>query len=65
MFAAHQLGAAAAALGAGVIRDQTGSYTLAWIGGAGLCVIAAVLSWILGSSRKRAAVRESLTPLPM
>jgi predicted MFS family arabinose efflux permease len=65
VFAAHQLGAAAAALVAGVIRDQTGSYSLAWFGGAGLCAVAAVLSWILGSSRKRAAVRASLTPLPM
>ncbi|KAA1395341.1 MFS transporter [Aeromicrobium ginsengisoli] len=65
VFAAHQFGAAAAALVAGVIRDQTGSYSLAWFGGAGLCAVAAVLSWILGSSRKRAAVRESLTPVPM
>ncbi len=65
VFASHQFGAAAAALVAGVIRDQTGSYSLAWFGGAGLCAVAAVLSWILGSSRKRAAVRESLTPLPM
>ncbi|MEV7398417.1 MFS transporter [Aeromicrobium sp. NPDC092404] len=65
VFAAHQLGAAAAALVAGMIRDQTGSYSLAWFGGAGLCAVAAVLSWILGSSRKRAAVRETLTPVPM
>jgi predicted MFS family arabinose efflux permease len=65
VFASHQFGAAAAALVAGVIRDQTGSYSLAWFGGAGLCAVAAVLSWILGSSRKRAAVRESLTPVPM
>ena len=48
-----------------MIRDQTGSYSLAWFGGAGLCVVAAVLSWILGSSRKRAAVRDSLTPIQM
>jgi predicted MFS family arabinose efflux permease len=65
VFASHQFGAAAAALVAGVIRDQTGSYSLAWFGGAGLCAVAAVLSWILGSSRKRAALRESLTPVPM
>jgi predicted MFS family arabinose efflux permease len=65
VFASHQLGAAAAALVAGVIRDQTGSYSLAWFGGAGLCAVAAVLSWILGSSRKRAALRDELTPVPM
>jgi predicted MFS family arabinose efflux permease len=44
VFASHQLGAAIAALGAGVIRDQTGSYTLAWLSGAALCLLAAGLS---------------------
>lgn len=44
VFAAHQIGAAIAALGAGVIRDTFGEYTYAWWGGAALCVIAAVLS---------------------
>jgi predicted MFS family arabinose efflux permease len=52
VFASHQLGAAAAALAAGVVRDTTGSYTLAWIGGAGLCGIAAVLSWIVRAAQK-------------
>lgn len=44
VFAAHQLGAAAAAVAAGVIRDTTGQYTMAWLGAAGLCVVAAVAS---------------------
>ena len=44
VFAAHQLGAAAAAFGAGVIRDTTGTYTIAWFGAAGMCVVAMVLS---------------------
>lgn len=44
VFAAHQIGAAAAALGAGVIRDVFGEYTYAWWGGAMLCAVAAVLS---------------------
>lgn len=44
VFASHQLGAAAAALGAGVIRDMTDAYTLAWLGAAGSCAIAVVLS---------------------
>ena len=44
VFAAHQLGAAVAALGAGIIRDTLGTYTYAFLGGAGLCVVAAVLS---------------------
>lgn len=44
VFAAHQIGAAAAALGAGVVRDVFGSYTYAWWGGAALCALAAALS---------------------
>ena len=64
VFASHQVGAAAAAFAAGVIRDQTGSYSLAWFGGAALCAVAAVLSWIVGSSGQRQARRESL-PVPM
>jgi predicted MFS family arabinose efflux permease len=44
VFASHQLGAAAAALTAGIIRDISGSYTYAWFGGAALCLIAAILS---------------------
>ena len=37
----HQVGAAVVAFLAGVIRDQLGSYNLAWYGAGGLCVIAA------------------------
>lgn len=47
VFASHQIGAAVAALGAGVIRDQLGTYTWAWWGGAALCAIAAVLSVVV------------------
>ncbi|MET0448357.1 MAG: MFS transporter [Aeromicrobium sp.] len=65
VFASHQVGAAAAALAAGVIRDQTGSYSLAWFGGAGLCAVAAVLSWILGSSDRRRSRQRETVPLPM
>ena len=46
--------AAAAALGAGVIRDVFGTYTYAWFGGAALCAIAVVLSL---------AVRGRVTPM--
>jgi predicted MFS family arabinose efflux permease len=44
VFAAHQVGAAVAAFGGGVIRDVTGSYDLAWFLAGGLCMIAAVAS---------------------
>ncbi|UKA65774.1 MFS transporter [Arthrobacter sp. FW306-05-C] len=44
VFAAHQLGAAAAAIVAGALRDATGHYTYAWLGAAAMCTIAAVIS---------------------
>ena len=44
VFAAHQIGAALASLGAGVIRDATSDYTLAWFAAAGLCAVAALMS---------------------
>lgn len=43
VFAAHQLGAAAAAAGAGWIRDLQGAYDLAFYLASGLCVVAALL----------------------
>ncbi|MHA7290015.1 MFS transporter [Arthrobacter sp. MDT3-24] len=59
VFAAHQLGAAAAALGAGAIRDATGQYTYAWFGAAAMCTIAAVIS---ATIRKDAGAKE---PIPV
>jgi MFS family permease len=44
VFASHQIGAAVAATGAGVIRDATGSYTTAWVVAGVLCFFAAVMS---------------------
>ncbi|MHA7222172.1 MFS transporter [Arthrobacter sp. RHLT1-20] len=57
VFAAHQLGAAAAALAAGAIRDATGQYTYAWFGAAAMCTIAAVIS---ATIRKDAAKKEAV-----
>jgi predicted MFS family arabinose efflux permease len=68
VFASHQLGAAAAALAAGLVRDHTGSYSLAWFGGAALCAVGAVLSWTLGSPVRRQARRDltdTAVPAPM
>jgi predicted MFS family arabinose efflux permease len=59
VFAAHQLGAAAAAFLAGYIRDATGHYTYAWIGAAAMCTVAAVIS---ATMRKDAARKE---PVPV
>jgi MFS family permease len=44
VFAAHQLGAATAAVAAGWVRGATGTYTAAWYGAAFLCLLAAFLS---------------------
>ena len=54
VFAAHQVGAGAASVAAGAIRDATGEYTAAWFGAAGLCAVAAVLS--VGIARRSAPV---------
>jgi MFS family permease len=54
IFASHQLGAAAAALVAGLARDALGSYDAAWYGGAVLCLVGAALS--LAIRRRPAAV---------
>ncbi|WP_230689131.1 MFS transporter [Micromonospora sp. WMMC415] len=47
VFAAHQVGAAIAATGAGLVRDQLGSYALAWYVAGALSIGAAVLSLLL------------------
>ncbi|MCO6005875.1 MFS transporter [Actinoallomurus purpureus] len=44
VFASHQIGAAAAAITAGVIRDHLGDYAAAWYGAGALCLLAALLS---------------------
>jgi MFS family permease len=55
VFASHQVGAAIAATVAGVVRDQTGEYTAAWFGAAGLCMVAAVVSATI-TRRKQVAL---------
>ncbi|MFI7026110.1 MFS transporter [Micromonospora sp. NPDC049900] len=61
VFASHQLGAAVAATGAGLVRDQLGTYTLAWYVAGALSVGAAVLSVML-VRRRGPAVTD---PLPV
>jgi len=51
VFAAHQLGAAAAAIIAGALRDATGHYNYAWFGAAAMCTIAAVISATIRRNR--------------
>jgi MFS family permease len=44
VFASHQLGAGIATILAGIVRDATGQYTIAWFAAAGLCIVAALVS---------------------
>jgi predicted MFS family arabinose efflux permease len=48
IFAAHQLGAAAAAAVAGAVRTSLGTYTLAWWGAGVVCLFAAGMSLSIG-----------------
>jgi MFS family permease len=52
VFASHQLGAALAATGAGIIRDRAGDYEMAWLAAGALCLLAAVMSIMIGRGRK-------------
>jgi len=60
VFAAHQLGAAAAALAAGAVRDATGQYTYAWFAAAAMCTIAAVIS----ATIRKDAGKKAAVPVP-
>ncbi len=61
IFAAHQVGAAIAAFGAGAIRDSTGSYGGAFWTAAILCLVAAGLSFAIRPASK--GVAEVATPV--
>jgi MFS family permease len=52
VFAAHQLGAALAASGAGYIRDATGTYDPAFYLASGLCVVAAAMCGLARTGRR-------------
>jgi MFS family permease len=58
VFASHQVGAAVAALGAGLVRTVVGDYRLAFVTSGVLCLFAALLALAIG----RSAVRPSPAP---
>ncbi len=58
VFAAHQLGAAVAAFGAGYIRDASGGYDPAFYAAGVLCVLAAAMCWAVPRARVRATEPE-------
>ncbi|MFI7615232.1 MFS transporter [Nonomuraea terrae] len=53
VFGSHQVGAAIAAVGAGLTRDHLGAYDLAWYAAGALCLLAAGLSLAIGHARGR------------
>jgi MFS family permease len=55
VFASHQLGAAVAALGAGLVRDQLGTYDLAWYVAGVLCLLAAAMCVAVRTARPSGA----------
>ena len=62
VFAAHQLGAAAAAYLAGALRTNTGDYVLAFTGAGWLGLLAALLSLGIGRGSRRRRPTGSLAP---
>ena len=52
VFASHQIGAAAAATAAGLLRDQLGSYNAAWYGAGALALLASLLSLMLFAGKR-------------
>jgi len=51
VFAAHQIGAGAAAAFAGSVRELTGSYTPAWFAAGALCLVAAAAALLVPRQR--------------
>ncbi len=58
VFAAHQLGAGMAALGAGVIRTEMGDYHHAFVSSGAICLVAAILALLVNR-------RRAIGPLPL
>ena len=56
VFASHQVGAAAMALVAGIIRDRLHTYDGAWYVGGALCLVAGVLSLASAGTRRKAGL---------
>ncbi|MGW4636923.1 MFS transporter [Sphaerisporangium sp. NPDC004334] len=63
VFASHQVGAAIAAVAAGLTRDHLGHYDAAWYGAGLLCAVAAIMSLRIG--RSRPASGAAPTPEPV
>jgi predicted MFS family arabinose efflux permease len=60
ILAAHQLGAGAGALTAGIVRTEVETYTPAWLGAGIICLIATVVVLRIGRRAPRTAATPSL-----
>ena len=58
--ASHQIGAAAVAWLAGILRTQTGDYSIAFFSSGLLCMLAAALASFIGSGTKRNLIVETM-----
>jgi sugar phosphate permease len=63
VFASHQVGAAAMALGAGIVRDELGAYDTAWYFGGALCMVAGMLSLLVRAVPARQPQQGGLAPV--
>jgi len=64
IFAAHQLGAATAAYGAGAIRASTGAYQIAFVGSGVLCLLASALVLRIGHPKHADPARSVPAEIP-
>jgi len=55
IFAAHQLGAATAAFGAGFTRTEWSTYVPAFLAAGAACLLASASVWLIGARRQQAA----------
>jgi sugar phosphate permease len=60
--ASHQIGAATIAWLSGVLRTQTGDYSIAFFSSGLLCILAAFLASLIGSESKRKLLAEPADP---
>lgn len=62
IFTAHQLGAGAGALVAGVVRTEVQTYTPAWLGAGAICMAAAIIVLRIGrAAQRRTAAAATVT----
>ena len=65
VFASHQIGAAAAASAAGLLRDQLGTYNAAWYGAGALAVLASLLSLMLFAGKRLEPIAPGIGLAPV